>query len=490
MLRFMTRYCESDASTLFFGLVPDYPRLMVADLLIEAAPGRTPCAAVQVRVRHHVDARPTPRRTLALNQHNSASSAALWRCLLAANRVIAPHKGAPDKETTTMRDEIIAAIDGLTDAVDAHRGQTNKAIQGMQAQVDDLGAKWLGTVVGGSAKPSAQHAAAYELLGRFARLAGQSDLAQFSRMAGNVKNTMFVGSDPDGGWLDLPTVDPNIRRIQQNVSPLRGLANIVTINSGEYQVLLDPSMVASGWVGEQQSRPTTDASKLVKIIIPACEVYAAPAATQSVLDDSFIDLGAWLTGSVEIAFAAKEGTAFVSGDGVLKPRGFLTYGLDSADDFTRDFTKLQYIPTGSTTPTATQLADAILSMSCKLRAPYRANAVWLMNRATMTTVRQLKDTSFGLLLWSTDGRIVDGIPDRLLGFPVAICEDMPSTGANALPIAFGDFRQGYTIVDRIGIRVLRDPYTSRPYVIFYCTRRVGGAVTDTSSIKILKYSNS
>lgn len=234
--------------------------------------------------------------------------------------------------------------------------------------------------------------------------------------------------------------------------------------------------------------PTTDTSKLVKVSIPVAEIYAAPAMTQSLADDSFIDLGAWLTESVNIAFASKEGTAFVSGDGVLKPRGFLTYDLDNADDFTRTWGKLQYVATGATSPSAVQLADAIVALSVKLRAPYRASATWLMNRDTMRIVRQLKDTSFGLLLWSTDGRIVDGIPDRLLGFPVAVCEDMPSAGASALPIEFGDFQQGYQIVDRLGVRILRDPFTARPFIIMYCTKRVGGDVTDGNAIKLLRYS--
>jgi HK97 family phage major capsid protein len=274
--------------------------------------------------------------------------------------------------------EAVMVLNDLTDTVNAFKQKEGRKIQELETEMNSLNERVTGLAMhggggGGHGSSSRTDAAKNAFLGRFAREGGNGDFAQFARQKmPDVNATMFVGSDPDGGWLDLPTVDPVVRRIAQNISPLRGLANVKTISTGEYKVLLDPSQVGSGWVGEQQSRPTTDTSKLVEVRIPVNEVYAAPAMTQSLIDDVFIDLGAWVTESVNIAFASKEGSAFVVGDGVLKPRGFLTYALDSADDFTRTWGKLQYVATGATSPTAVQLAEAILALSVKLdTAPVR-----------------------------------------------------------------------------------------------------------------------
>jgi HK97 family phage major capsid protein len=291
-------------------------------------------------------------------------------------------------------------------------------------------------------------------------------------------------SNPDGGYTVLPQIEQTIRDVARDYSPMRRLAKVQPITKGSYQIIVDPSLMEAQWVGETSARPETAGKKVQAITIPAEEIYANPHASQTLIDDSFVDIGLWFETAAANAFAITEGKAFASGDGKLKPRGFLTYPTDTADDFVREWGKLQYIAAGSATPSSAQLADALIALSMKLRVPYRPNAVWQMNRDTARVVRQLKDQN-GLLLWSNDGRFVEGVQNLLLGFPVDLNEDMPGIGANAFPIALGDWR-GYTIVDRRGVNVLRDPFTNKPLVGFYTTKRVGGAVVDYNSIKLLK----
>ena len=220
-----------------------------------------------------------------------------------------------------------------------------------------------------------------------------------------------------------------------------------------------------------------------------------PAATQSLLDDSFIDIGAWLAGAVTDDFAQQEGLAFIQGDGNMKPSGIIGgYPSSSADDYdtqgnrVRPWGTLQYVPAGSATPSDDQLVSALVSMTQKLGIKYRANASWSFSREFGNTIRGLKDST-GRLLFSDNGQLVSGLPETLLGFPIFWDDSYssPSAGANATVAAFGDFKRGYLIVDRMGTRVLRDPYTSKPDVLFYCTKRVGGGVQNFEALKLLKY---
>ena len=293
-------------------------------------------------------------------------------------------------------------------------------------------------------------------------------------------------SNPDGGFLSMPQVESRILEVARDYSPMRELATVQPISRGEWKVLVDPSVMEAKWAGETEERPETVAKKLAEITIPAEEIYANPMATATLIDNSMVNIANWFSDGASKAFALKEGTAFVSGDGIEKPRGFLTYPTASIDDFVRDFGSIQYVATGSTSPTNDQLAAAIVALSMKLRAPYRANAVWQMSRSVAAVVRQLKDAN-GLLLWATDsGRYVDGVPEKLLGFPVRLNEDFPQVGANSFPIALGDWKSGYTIVNRKGVTILRDPYSNKPYVGFYTTKRVGGGMVNYNAIKLLK----
>ena len=321
-------------------------------------------------------------------------------------------------------------------------------------------------------------------LGTFARSGGSDELSTFARAADGVEfKGLTVANDVGAGYLALPTIESGIRTLLRDASPIRALASSVTISGTSYDIILDESDVDSGWVNETQERPETSGPSLRAISIPVHELYAAPKASQQLLDDANIDLGGWLEGKIADRFVRVEGSAFATGDGVGKPRGFLSYGTLATADFTREFGTFQHIATLSTTPTDEQLADAIVKLSLTLRTPYRSNAVFLMSREAAVRVRQIKDSNKHYI-WQPG--LQDGSPDRLCGFPVICDDNMAPIGAGAYPIALADWKQAYQIVDRHGMRVLRDPYSAKPHTIFYTYRRVGGGAVDFNALKLIK----
>lgn len=300
------------------------------------------------------------------------------------------------------------------------------------------------------------------------------------------KSGMSVGSDPGGGFTVYPTVSAAITAKIYESSPIRPYARILTIGSDTLEELVDIGEGESGWVGETQARPATAAPTFGKLTIAAHELYAMPKITQKLLDDSSLDLGSWLSVKIGERFARREAQAFVNGDGVLKPRGFMSYAADSVTtaDATRAWGVLQHVVTGASSGFASSNpADALINVQTELKADYRRNAVWMMNRRTAGIIRKMKDGQ-GNYLWQMSA--IAGQPDQLLGHPVVLAEDMADIGTNAFPVAFGDFRSGYTIVDRHGMRLLRDPYSDRPNVLFYAYMRVGGDVNNSEAIKLLK----
>lgn len=366
--------------------------------------------------------------------------------------------------------------------------QTAKT-EALQADIEKIVTAQAAAVVNGNGGQSAAVKANPIVKAGFAQFIRRAGSEQFTSYAQtnlpDVHATMSVQSDPDGGYAVLPDIDKDIMRAIPDISPMRDLASIVTIQGDKFKYFEDPSFISSKWVGETDSRLQTDSSKLFERNVPLCEVCAMPGTTQGLLDNAFFDVGAWLTSSGAMSFALKEGAAFASGSGVNQPRGFLSYPVDTGADFVRPYASIQCVQTGSATPTSTQLADALIALSMVLRVPYRPNACWLMSRDSLRQVRQLRDSN-GLLLWSDNGRLVDGAPGFLLGFPIKLSEDMPSISANSLSIALADWRQAYVIVDKLGIRILRDPFTAKPLVLFYMTKRVGGDVRDFRAIKLLK----
>jgi HK97 family phage major capsid protein len=294
---------------------------------------------------------------------------------------------------------------------------------------------------------------------------------------------MSIGSNPDGGYLVPPELETEIGQRLANISPIRGLASVRAISSTVYKKPFMTAGPATGWVGETDPRTQTASAVLDALSFPAMELYAMPAATATLLEDASVNIDQWLAGEVDQVFAEQEGIAFVTGDGVNKPKGFLA--ATTVANASWAWGNIGYIASGVAGAfPASNPSDVLVDLIYALRAGYRQNATFVMNRKTQSTVRKFKDST-GNYLWQPPVA-VNG-KSSLIGFPLADTEDMPDVAANSLSIAFGDFRRGYLIVDRAGIRVIRDPFTTKPYILFYTTKRVGGGVQDFDAIKLLKF---
>jgi len=309
---------------------------------------------------------------------------------------------------------------------------------------------------------------------KFMRLSGDSNVP------GDIANVLQKTPDSDGGYLVPTEWDRSIQDALVEVSAIRQLVNVQNVTGGGFKKLINLKGTAAGWVGETDARPQTASATFDELDIGWGEVYAMPAATQNILDDSEIDMEAWLAGEVREAFQLKENPAFVAGDGVKKPRGFLTYVPGGTNASRHPLGSLGLIASGGAAVVTT---DAIIDMVYSPAKKYRANAQWAMNRLSLAAIRKLTDTE-GNYLWQPT--LAAGQPSTLAGYGIAEIEDMPDLAADAFPIAFGDFKMGYTIFDRSGVTILRDPYTNKPYVLFYTTKRVGGAVVDPNAIKVMK----
>ncbi|WP_406600774.1 phage major capsid protein [Microvirga rosea] len=296
------------------------------------------------------------------------------------------------------------------------------------------------------------------------------------------EKALSVSSGPDGGYLVPDTVEREVLRRLASVSPIRAISSVKVISGGQYKRAFSATGPASGWVGETAPRPQTAAPTLSEMSFPAMELYAMPAATQTLLDDAVVDIDSWIAEEVEAAFAEQEGAAFVHGDGVNKPKGFLA--SETVEDEIWEWGRLGTVHTGGPDFPAANPSDVLVNLIYALKAGYRQNASFVMNRKTQSAIRRFKDDN-GQYLWAPPASL--GQAATLMGFPVVEAEDMPDIAANACAVAFGDFKRGYLVVDRAGVRVLRDPYSAKPYVLFYTTKRVGGGVQDYAAIKLLKF---
>ena len=292
-------------------------------------------------------------------------------------------------------------------------------------------------------------------------------------------------SGPEGGYAVPTEIDAAIASVLEAISPIRSIASVVRVGSSGYRKLVATGGIASGWAAETAARPETATPVFAEIAPPMGELYANPAASQAMLDDAAFDLESWLAQEIAGEFARAEGAAFVSGDGVNKPRGFLAAPQSSAGDEARPFGTIQYLATGADGAfPASEPEDALIDLVHALRSPYRQGAVFVMNSSTLAAVRKMK-TAEGAFLWSPG--LASGQPGTLLGYPVVEAEDMPDIASGATAIAFGNFKAGYLIAERAETGVLRDPFTAKPFVHFYATRRVGGMVANSEAIKLLKF---
>jgi HK97 family phage major capsid protein len=295
---------------------------------------------------------------------------------------------------------------------------------------------------------------------------------------------MATNSQADGGFLISPTMLSGIQKRLRRTSPIRQIASVYTAETLE--ILVERDDAGYEWSGETQARNETGTPTIHKISIPTHELSAKPKQTQKMLQEAGFDVGSWLEAHVGDKFSRAEATAFVSGNGVSQPKGFLSYASSATADDSRAVETLQFRATGvSGAFASSNPADVLVRTFYDLQGPYQENASWMMKSTTAAEVAVLKDGDGTLLLQS----IINGagaITRTVQGRPVVIAEDMPAIGANSLSIAIGDF-SAYAVVDREGTRVLRDPYSAKPYVQFYTTKSVGGGVTDFDAIKLIKF---
>lgn len=285
----------------------------------------------------------------------------------------------------------------------------------------------------------------------------------------------------DGGYVAPPELDRLIESRLRQVSPMREIATVRTTGATVFKKPISLTAAGTGWVSETGSRTQTDTPTLALLEFPTAELYANLAATQTLLDDSFVNIEEWIAGEVEEAFAGQERAAFVSGDGTNKPKGFLNYTLVA--NASHVWGQIGYIATGEAGAFAEDdPVDDLIDLIYTPKPQFRQNARFVMNRKTLSAVRKLKDGD-GHYIWEPN----EAGGSTLLGYPITELEDMPDIANNAAAIAFGDFARGYLIVDRAGVRVLRDPYSAKPYVLFYVTKRVGGGVQNFDAIKALKF---
>lgn len=349
----------------------------------------------------------------------------------------------------------------------------NTEIGNLTAAIDDANSKLAALQVGGGNMPAGERGEYAKAFERFFRKGDESGLD--AALAANPKAAMSVGVPEDGGYTAPREWDRTITDKLKIVSPMRQIATVQPISGNGFSKLYNDRETASGWVGETAQRPETTPAKFESVTFNTGEIYANPAATQRLLDDSEINLENWLAGEVETEFAYQEGIAFVSGNGTDKPKGLLTYTAANSHPWGA-------IPEVKSGDPAKLKLDGLIDLVYDLPSERTPNARFAMNRKTQGEIRKIKDGN-GNFIWQPG--LQAGQPASILGFPVTEMAAMPDIAANAIPIVFGDF-SGYLVIDRMGIRILRDPYTNKPFVQFYTTKRVGGGVTDPTLFRYHK----
>ncbi len=384
-----------------------------------------------------------------------------------------------------------SANDERLDALERKRGDVlleqkvdriNAALDRQTRRMDELALRQARPALEGRGGPAAdaaarEHKSAFDAYVRAGEAGGLRALET---------KAMSAGSNPDGGYLVPPELEQDIGRRLAAISPIRALASVREISGGVYKKPFMTAGPATGWVGETDARTQTASATIDALSFPAMQLYAMPAATATLLDDAAVNIDEWIASEVELTFAVQEGAAFVNGDGSNKPKGFLQYATVANGAWS--WGNLGYVASGAAGAfAASNPSDALIDLIYALKAGYRQNAAFVMNRKTQAAIRKFKDSG-GSYLWQPPAQA--GGRASLMTFPLVEAEDMPDVAANALAVAFGDFRRGYLIVDRLGVRVLRDPYSAKPYVLFYTTKRVGGGVQDFDAIKLMKFAAS
>lgn len=382
-------------------------------------------------------------------------------------------------EDAITRDEVEKLNKGIDDA------KTE-----LKKQIDDLEAKANRMQLGGGADAAAEMKAAQQ----FGELFGNSDykpedlksyrqdLSGYIRRGEFKATTMQVASDPSGGYWVTPDASGRMVKKIFETTPMRQLANVVSIGTDALEGPIDNGEFDAAWVNEMGQRNQTDTSQLGKWQIPVNELYAFPKVTQKLLEDAKIDVEAWITDKAASKFSRKENASFLNGDGVMKPKGLLTYDSSADADANRKWGIFQHIMSGAAGTIGD--ADRLIELIFEVKAGYRQAAQFLAARRTLGAIRKLKDAQGNYLV---DLRLRDGaLVESIFGFPVTDGEDMPEIKAGAIPLAFGDFAEAYTIVDRLGVSAVRDNITQPGFVKFLMRKRVGGGAINFEAVKFLK----
>ena len=387
-----------------------------------------------------------------------------------------PEAMARAGEAMSPVEELKSAVSGFVSNFKDFSDGVNAKLQQQENRMTKMDRKSMTAarpVLAGAATCDVPHQKAF---GAYLR-SGDDDGLRDLPMEGKAMSTAVAA---DGGYLVDPQTSETIKTALNSMASIRAIASVVTVEASSFDVLVDHAEMGSGWANETSALTETDTPQIDRITIPVNELSAMPKISQRLLDDSAFDIEGWLSGRISEKFARSEAAAFVMGDGADKPTGFLTY--PTVDNDVWAWGNLGYVATG--VDGAIDDGDSIIELVYSLGAEYRANATFVMNSKTAGAVRKLKDAD-GRFLWS-DG-LAAGEPARLMGYPVLIAEDMPDIASGSMAIAFGDFANGYTIAERPDVRVLRDPFSAKPHVLFYATKRVGGAVSDFKAIKLLKF---
>ena len=381
------------------------------------------------------------------------------------------------KENNDLRLKALEAKGTVDPLLEEKVDKANAELTFLAKQLDEIEKKMnrpRGTGAGDDRPEVAEHKAAF---GKYLRRKGAREDFELSELE---KKALNITTDSDGGYAVTTEIDTEILTLLRNESPMRRVCTTRMIGTSDYKKLVNVGGTASGWVGESDNRDETNTAKFAELTPYMGEIYANPAATQQMLDDVFFNAEQWLAEEVVVEFAEQENLSFLLGNGTKKAKGILTYTSVATADSSRAFGQLQHKETSSSTAIT---GDELLDLVYMLKKKYRNGALWQMNSASLAAVRKLKDTT-GQYLWAPG--LGDGQPSQLLGYAVEENEDMPDIATSVVSVMFGNFKRGYMIVDRMGTRTLRDPYTNKPYVHFYTTKRVGGMLMDSNAIKLLK----
>ncbi|MDB5992407.1 MAG: family phage major capsid protein [Herbaspirillum sp.] len=387
------------------------------------------------------------------------------------------------KKTNDARIEKMEKGQHVPDDMQAKMNAVFKDMSDQKAIIETLEAKLKRPLLGGDGKPVDEQAEEH-------KKAFSGYLRKGIEYSKDIEQkALNIGAGADGGFAVPKVIDGMIDELAVNISPIRSIAQVQQISTSDFHKLINVRGTSSGWVGETAARPATNTPQLVDIAPPMGELYANPQATQQMLDDVFFNAEQWLAGEIATEFARAEGAAHCAGTGVNQPKGIFSYASAATADATRTFGTIEHVATGvsggfKVLTSTVNPVDDLFSLVSKMKALYRPGSRWLTNKAVLFTIMAMKDYQGRYVFSPTTA---PGMADTVLGYPVTEAEDVPALAASSLSLAFGNFKLAYLIVDRIGTRVIRDPFSNKPNIGFYTTKRTGGSLLNSEAVKVIKF---